>query len=164
MSLELDVYRRWYSLFSVCGELWINSIRAMYTLEPARETPVHPGHPCIPAGRYKVVLTHSPHLGYICPELLDVPGRTAIRVHMGNFPRDVEGCTAVGLNHEPDIVAESALAFKSLMVMLTKASEIWITYHDGPPFQEEEKEAKGSVQSEAMSADIASPGGENALP
>lgn len=132
MRLDLDIWRTWETPLSVCGELWLRGLRWFYTLEPARVSPVIPGHPCIPAGTYRVILSRSPRLGYICPEVLDVPGRTGIRWHMANFPRDVEGCVAVGQTHEDDFVGDSAVAFRSMMSVLTKTEYIFCTYHDAP--------------------------------
>jgi hypothetical protein len=132
MRLDLDIYRTWETPASVCGELWLRGLRWFYTLEPARVNPVIPGHPCIPAGTYRVILSKSPRLGYICPEVLDVPGRSEIRWHIGNFPQNVEGCTAVGETHEPDFVGESAVAFKRMMKILVTTEYIFVTYHDAP--------------------------------
>ncbi|HVB87866.1 MAG TPA: DUF5675 family protein [Candidatus Dormibacteraeota bacterium] len=53
-------------------------------------------HPCIPAGEYRVVLYESPHFGRTMPLLADVPGRSGIEIHWGNFVRDFEGCIGVG--------------------------------------------------------------------
>jgi hypothetical protein len=59
--------------------LGLDGVKECYYLEPSRYTPFYSGHPCIEAGSYHVVLTMSPHLGYVCPEVLNVPGRTEIR-------------------------------------------------------------------------------------
>ena len=135
--LELHVYRRWESHNSVGGELWWNGKRRLYTLEPARRTPAWPGHPCIPAGRYQIRLTNSPHLGYLCPELQNVPGRSEIRIHVANWPQQIKGCTAVGLERATDQVLYSQKAFNLLMRALVDAGEIFVTYHDdGPPQRE----------------------------
>lgn len=115
---------------SVPGALYVDSQWECWTLEPSRTNPVHEGHPCIPAGTYKAILTPSPHLGYVCPEILDVPGRSDIRLHIGNWAKDSLGCTLVGMNHGKDFVGESRMAFSRLMILLRGASEITITYQD----------------------------------
>jgi len=135
--LELNVYRRWESHNSVGGEMWWDHARQLYTLEPARLTPCHPGHPCIPAGRYRITLNESPHLGYVCPLLLDVPGRSEIRIHIANWPMQIKGCTAVGLARDTDAVIDSRKAFALLMRALVDADPVYVTYHDENPPQRE---------------------------
>jgi len=53
-------------------------------------------YPCIPAGEYRVVLYESPHFRRTMPLLEDVPDRSGIEIHWGNFVRDFEGCIGVG--------------------------------------------------------------------
>jgi hypothetical protein len=135
--MNIEIRRKWETARSVCGEMWIDGKLFCYTLEPSRSTPVHAGHPCIPAGSYKVILTESPHLGYVTPEVLDVPGRTAIRWHVGNGPEDVLGCIAVGSEHTTDFVAHSRDAFNRLMVALHSPDAkdgITAHYFDPEPF------------------------------
>jgi len=60
----------------------------------------------------------SPQLGYVSPEVLHVPGRTAIRWHIGNFPKDVLGCCVVGTWLGVDSVSNSKLAFDGLTAKL----------------------------------------------
>jgi len=127
--MKVDIFRRVETARSITGEFWIDGIKQCVYLEPSRLTPVNPGHPCIPAGIYKVVLTPSPHLGYVCPEVLDVPGRTAIRWHIGNYPKDVLGCCIVGTTLGTDFVGNSKVAFEALMAKLT-GNEITSEYHD----------------------------------
>jgi hypothetical protein len=77
-------------------------------------------------------------LGYFTPELLDVPGRSEIRIHIGNKPEDSLGCTLVGETHgpQPDWVSASKVAFERLMVECRAAEdrgeEITAEYHDLP--------------------------------
>lgn len=129
--MKLLVTRTWETSKSICGELLVDGQFECFTLEPARLAPVNPNHPCIPAGTYPLIMTPSPHLGYITPELINVPGRTDIRIHIANYPKDVLGCTAVGDTHSENYVGQSAVAFKRLMVLLRTATDGWeITYAD----------------------------------
>lgn len=65
------------------------------------------------------------------PELIDVAGRSDIRIHIGNFPRDTLGCLLVGTTRTPDLVGNSAAAFKSLVTLIKTATDpIWITIID----------------------------------
>ena len=73
---------------ALCGELYIDGTRFCDTLE---RTPV-----AIPAGFYPVTLTLSPRFGEVLPLIGNVIGRTGIRIHAGNSPRDTNGCILVG--------------------------------------------------------------------
>ena len=131
--MRVEIRRLWETPRSVCGEMWVDGQFECFTLEPARLTPVHEGHPCISAGTFRVILSHSTHLGYVTPEVLNVPGRTAIRWHIANKPEDVLGCVGVGEKHSVDWVASSASAFKKLMTLLETASDgITAVYIDPP--------------------------------
>jgi hypothetical protein len=61
--------------------------------------------------------------------VLDVPGRTAIRWHIGNYPRDVLGCSVVGTAVGENRVENSRVAFAALMVKL-QGQETIAEYHD----------------------------------
>lgn len=81
---------------------------------------------CIPPGEYECELTESPHFG-LCPEILNVPGRTHIRMHAGNFAGDAEagrktdseGCVLPGLRFAvlqgQGVVSGSRTALAELM-------------------------------------------------
>jgi hypothetical protein len=127
--MKVDVYRKVETSQSITGEFWLDGVRECYYLEPSRFTPFYPGHPCIEAGTYRVVLTMSPHLGYVCPEVLNVPGRTEIRWHIGNFPKDVLGCCVVGAAIGTNQVENSRSAFDALMAKL-EGQNILAEYHD----------------------------------
>lgn len=127
--MKVDVYRQVETSQSITGEFWLNGMRECCYLEPSRDTPFYPGHPCIGAGTYRVVLSMSPHLGYACPEVLDVPGRSEIRWHIGNFPKDVLGCCVVGTAVSTNEVENSRAAFEALMGKL-EGQEILAEYHD----------------------------------
>lgn len=134
--MNVEIKRRWETSRSIVSEISIEDKFICDGLEPSRTTPVHVGHPCIPAGVYKVVINMSPHLHYETPELLNVPGRTDIRWHIGNKPEDVLGCIAVGVaGVQHDWVGNSTHTFHEvLMPLLTAAiargEEIIATYID----------------------------------
>ena len=134
--MKIDVYRFSETDSSITSRITVDGQQFCFGLEPSRFHPVHAGHPCIPAGVYKVVLTLSPHLRYVTPELVDVPGRTCIRIHIANKPEDLLGCTAVGETHgpQPDWVGKSEVAFDRLMEVCRSAEarkeEITAEYHD----------------------------------
>ena len=50
---------------------------------------------CIPAGTYKYKRRENSKNGVVL-ELIDVPGRTVIQIHSGNYTSQIEGCILVG--------------------------------------------------------------------
>lgn len=132
MSMAVEIRRKSIGPISVPGEMWIDGQFECFTLEPPDPNPTHPGHPTIPAGKYRVILSLSPHFGYITPEVLDVPGRSGIRWHIANRAEELEGCTAVGETCAPDWVGQSTAAFRRLMVLLNTSHDISVTYLDPP--------------------------------
>ena len=79
---------------------------------------------CIPAGEYKVEMVNSPKFGHTY-EVKDVPGRTHILFHKGNYVSDSLGCILPVSSIEPvynEMIymssimgTESAKAFTKLM-------------------------------------------------
>ncbi len=134
--MKVDIYRKVETSEAITGEFWLDGVMECCYLEPSRFTPCYSGHPCIQAGTFRVVLTMSPHLGYVCPEVLDVPGRTAIRWHIGNYPKDVLGCCVVGTAVGENCVMHSKVAFDALMERL-RGKDILAEYHDLPHESEE---------------------------
>lgn len=53
---------------------------------------------CIPKGKYKVTTTYSNKYKKDMWEVLDVAGRSGIRIHSGNTYKDIEGCILLGLS------------------------------------------------------------------
>ena len=51
---------------------------------------------CIPAGTYQLEKGRFHRGGYDCYELMNVQGRSLIKIHVGNTVDDVIGCIAVG--------------------------------------------------------------------
>jgi len=79
-------------------------------------------------------MTFSPHFKMVTPEVIDVPGRTDIRIHPGNFPKDSLGCTLVGEEKGFDQIFQSKIAFEKLMVLFRHTLEpIVIAYIDPKP-------------------------------
>jgi hypothetical protein len=104
------------------------------TLEP----PVGAAEPRIPEGRYPVRLTLSgrakagtlwtPDKDFRLPELIGVPGRTAIRVHAGNTVENTQGCILVGLSADPDgTLVHSRVALMLFMRHLAAADSVYLT-------------------------------------
>lgn len=82
----------------------------------------------IPAGNYKVTFTYSPkfskkypYCDYIgVPLLNNVPGRSGIRIHCGNYYKDVEGCIIIGngISLEDQMLTGSRIAYHKMMKYL----------------------------------------------
>ncbi|MAO21757.1 MAG: hypothetical protein CMJ25_13495 [Phycisphaerae bacterium] len=51
---------------------------------------------CIPEGLYKAKKRMSPGKGYKVIEYIDVPNRTYIQLHYGNYTRQILGCQLPG--------------------------------------------------------------------
>ena len=51
---------------------------------------------CIPEGEYSLVPKQFFRGGYQTYELVEVPGRSHILIHIANWPHEVEGCIGVG--------------------------------------------------------------------
>ncbi|UHG93436.1 DUF5675 family protein [Spirosoma oryzicola] len=79
------------------------------------------GETAIPAGRYKVELTKSKRFGIVLPELLKVPFFSGIRIHIGNWTKDTDGCILVGTKRVGNMVQRSAVGLKLLMDLLREA-------------------------------------------
>jgi len=81
---------------------------------------------CIPEGNYKVTKIYSPTKGK-CFMVHDVPGRTAILIHKGNYATgkkvDTQGCILVGDGFE-DINNDGNLDVINSTVTLSKLLEL----------------------------------------
>lgn len=129
---------------SVEGELSIDGEFQCFTLEPAfREVPNKPvgywkvpGKTAIPTGTYAVEVSYSARDGYYSPILDNVPGFLGVRIHIGNFPQDTEGCILVGTQMGDNEVLNSKAAFAALMAKVQAAQQnhepIQITVQPAP--------------------------------
>ena len=134
------------------GRLYIDGVRFCDTLEdtdrgldqsmslPVLRAKKRRGITAIPTGRYKVTLdVKSPKFsqkkaydfckGYL-PRLINVPAYDGVLIHIGNYPKDTEGCILVGKNTKVGAVLESTITFKDLYERLKATKEeIYITIH-----------------------------------
>ena len=101
----------------------------------------------IPSGEYPVTIEKSPkfsalyHRDFLTPHVNNVPGFTGIEIHIGNVPRDTEGCTLVGeIKGAIDCIGNSEIAFRALMGILTRIGDepITIAYIDPMPVTDPE--------------------------
>lgn len=114
--MNIEVHRLWPNDLCITGVMLIDSVQRFFTLELPELFDGQPNVPdkcCIPAGTYPVIRTWSNHFGQMMPMLDDVPGRSAIEVHYGNFPSDILGCILIGNKRISDTeIGDSRNAFE----------------------------------------------------
>lgn len=81
----------------------------------------------IPAGTYPMSFTHSPKFSGVAPykkfyagcvPLLQVPSRSGIRIHCGNWPDQVSGCILLGESWGSLAVLQSQKAYARFMTFV----------------------------------------------
>ena len=72
---------------------------------------------CIPEGNYSAIKASSPRFGP-CVYVRDVPARSGILFHVGNYVSDTRGCILVGLDTSDVGVIHSRLAMNRLLSVL----------------------------------------------
>ena len=96
------------------GAMFDGDVRVCETLElPWRDN--YRGISCIPEGAYLCKLGYSPSRKHDVYWLQDVPGRSDVQIHIGNFPRDIRGCILVGRERGVNQVVHSRVAFGKFM-------------------------------------------------
>jgi hypothetical protein len=127
--MDIMTIHRIYQQDCTVGVMNFDNFRC-FTLELPQEGN-QPNVSCIPEGQYNCRKITSPTLGR-CIEILEVPGRTYIRIHKGNFTSQIQGCVLVGealkdINGDLIIdVANSAVAFDKLMEETPKLFDLII--------------------------------------
>ena len=102
---------------STLGELSLNGVRICDTLENPWLDNIR-NISCIPEGEYNVRLRYPRESGtrdYLHLLIEDVPNRSYVLVHIGNFVHQTQGCVLVGLSSTQDVVNNSKLAMDLLM-------------------------------------------------
>ena len=145
LTLERTARREGYTIgrLYVDGERFCDTLededrglrKGMSAVELRRRTVK--GATAIPTGRYAVTLgVVSPRFGgraqyRFCggrlPRLLGVPGFEGVLIHIGNTPKDTEGCILVGENRVKGQVVNSTATFRRLYERLKGKGEIWMT-------------------------------------
>lgn len=122
--------KRWYNGDCTLGRLVFGEFRC-FTLE-LKDNNNLPNISCVPEGRYKAFLRDSPSNGK-CIELKNVPNRTYIQIHSGNYTRNILGCILVGDSIKfldgdtvPD-VTNSRSTLDKLLSLLPQEFEVEIT-------------------------------------
>jgi Family of unknown function (DUF5675) len=98
----------------------------------------------IPAGRYRCRRIRSPRFGNTY-EVCDVPNRTNVLFHKGNYLSDTQGCILVGEEFsgtwDKPFVASSERGFSEFMQLLADAPEFDVVIHDPPDIRDESVDA-----------------------
>lgn len=140
--MKLFVSRRTKAKGYTAGRMYCDGDLLCYTLEdPVREIKGEPvekwkvkGETAIPEGQYRVILTKSPRFKRVLPEVLNVPGFTAIRIHAGNQTKDTDGCILVGMydgNELDNWLGNSrkaeGLVIAKIQEAINRGEEVWLT-------------------------------------
>lgn len=132
--MNLLLLRRGFEEGATEGSLYVEEC---HTLEDAVRPEKIPRITAIPAGTYRVIITHSPRFNRPMPLLLDVPGFTGVRIHSGNKPEDTEGCILVGKDQttlRDGWIGQSKAAYNALYLKIraaiAKGEEVWLTIEE----------------------------------
>lgn len=121
--MQLLLQRAASSAHSTIGELFVDGKHECYTLEDVVRPVKLAGVTAIPAGDYEVVITYSERFKCPMPLLLNVPNFSGVRIHVGNYPANTEGCILVGQSKGVDQINNSKAAFSHLFEQLMVAAQ-----------------------------------------
>lgn len=142
--MKLKIWRKWPKSGYTIGIFYVSGKRLCESLEDTDRGLVQTmptgkinqvkvkGKTAIPKGTYKVILSVSPifkdrvwgkKYNGLVPEILDVKGFSAIRIHPGNRASDTDGCPLCGDNSAVGRLTNSTKRYYELMDMLVPAWE-----------------------------------------
>lgn len=142
--MKLKIWRKWPKSGYTIGIFYVSGKRLCESLEDTDRGLVQTmptgkinqvkvkGKTAIPKGTYKVILSVSPKFkdrvwgkkyNGLVPEILDVKGFSAIRIHPGNRASDTDGCPLCGDNSAVGRLTNSTKRYYELMDMLVPAWE-----------------------------------------
>lgn len=85
---------------------------------------------CIPPSTYICKRDFYHKGGYAAFEIMDVPDRSDIKIHIANWTKDIQGCVAVGMSRhlntldlQVPMVSSSRTAFNELMDYVSDEDE-----------------------------------------
>jgi hypothetical protein len=106
----------------------LNSLTPLKTIELIKR----PGITAVPTGRYKVIRFFSPKHQIWLARVIGIPGFDFVEIHVGDFPKDTEGCLLLGTGFGTDMVSGSKAAielfYQQFFIAINKGEEVWITY------------------------------------
>lgn len=128
--MKLTLIRDTETENSVTGRLYADGEFLCFTLENAWKDN-EPRVSCIPEGVYPLSTKEygrywEKYKPLPIPILEDVPNRSQILIHPGNFPKDTLGCILVGDTRSKDFVGNSRNTWKKHHNVITNCNEIEI--------------------------------------
>lgn len=121
--MQILIQRKWPRDRYIIGKLFVDGAFFCHTLEPPRSA----AHPCIPCGTYPVVMYPSARFKGMRPLVCNVPHRSGILIHEGNYPSDTSGCILVGMNTKVGAVLSSRSTLAQLIDLISKADSVSLT-------------------------------------
>jgi len=120
--MKIQVIRKVFDEVSTIGDFMVDGEYFCKTLErPWQNGANAHGLSCILPGTYQVIVDFSPHFNGLMPHILNVPGRSEIRIHPANWPSQLEGCIALGETATKDAIENSVHAFRRFFILLEPA-------------------------------------------
>lgn len=95
------------------GEIELPSGLILHTLE-LNWNNNKPNISCIPSNSYHCEIVSSPKFGEVY-QVKNVPNRTHILIHAGNWISDIQGCILVGISRDDTRLYDSKKAVKKLI-------------------------------------------------
>lgn len=107
--MKIEVIRHYFSENYTIGKLYIDGGYFCDTLEPSTTATEHPA---VKTGIYSLSIVWSPKFGQYMPRI-EVPKRSGILFHVGNYPHETKGCVLLGMNTVKGSVTASKVTFNS---------------------------------------------------
>lgn len=140
--MRVDLLRVGQSNRGTFGVLRVGQVPFALTLERPWEDNAQ-NVSCIPAGRYRCRNIRSPRFGNTY-EVCDVPSRTHVLFHKGNYMYDTQGCILIGEEYsgtwDKPFIASSERGFLEFMKLLMDQPEFELVITDPPDLRDESTE------------------------
>ena len=125
--MNLEVHRQAFTEQSTGGQLFVEGLLECVTLEPVTLPLGDVRKPrAIQPGTYNVTIRWSTKFGKHVPHVENVPSFVAIEIHVGNSPKDTDGCLLVGsqAGPGPDWISHSLAAWTQLMAKMMAGARL----------------------------------------
>lgn len=117
--MRIRIERKWPKDNYIIGRLYIDGEFLCNSLEPPWQNNAR--YTAIPKGIYEVIMNYSPKFKRVLPLLLNVPERSSIRIHKGNYPKDTQGCILPGENTKVGMVLSSTKYEERICKLISEA-------------------------------------------